>query len=119
LADYWQTTRVWRRSCLCTATAGAALRERYGSFEAVERTLREVQPHPHVVTLPGYRCVGEPIMITEFGGLSYKPGEDEPWFVYATVTSREQFLATYRELVEAILDSPVIAGFCYTQLTDT
>jgi len=99
---------------------GTALRERYGSVEAVERTLRgEVQPQQHAVTLPGYRRVGEPIMITEFGGLSYKPDEDELWFGYATVTSQEQFLATYRELVEAILDSPAIAGFCYTQLTDT
>jgi beta-galactosidase/beta-glucuronidase len=98
---------------------GQALRERYGSVEAVERTLREVQPQQHAVTLPGYRRAGEPIMITEFGGISLRPGEDEPWFGYATVTSREQFLAKYRELVEAILDSPAIAGFCYTQLTDT
>jgi len=101
------------------AFEGAALRERYGSVEAVERTLREVQPHHHAVTLPGYRRAGEPIMLTEFGGISLRPAEEEAWFGYATVTSREQFLAKYREIVEAVLDSPAIAGFCYTQLTDT
>jgi len=98
---------------------GATLRERYGSVEAVERTLREVQPHHHAVTLPSYRRAGEPIMITEFGGLSFHPGEGEEWFGYGTVTDRDAYLATYRELVDAILDSPAIAGFCYTQLTDT
>jgi len=98
---------------------GATLRERYGSAEAVERTLREVQPHHHAVTLPGYRRAGEPIMITEFGGISYRPGADVAWFGYATVTGRAEFLDKYRELVEALLDSPAIAGFCYTQLTDT
>ena len=36
-----------------------------------------------------------------------------------TGTSRDAYLAKYRELVEAILDSPALAGFCYTQLTDT
>jgi hypothetical protein len=35
------------------------------------------------------------------------------------VANPDAYLAKYRELVDAILDSPAIAGFCYTQLTDT
>src|SRR5436305_1719870 len=58
-------------------------------------------------------------MLTEFGGISYRPGTSEPWFGYGTVTDSNAFLSKYRELVDAILDSPAIAGFCYTQLTDT
>jgi hypothetical protein len=58
-------------------------------------------------------------MLTEFGGISYSPRPGQPWHGYGTVTSREAFLSKYRELVDAILDSPAIAGFCYTQLTDT
>jgi hypothetical protein len=98
---------------------GATLRERYGSLEAVERTLREVQPHYRSVTLPGHHRAGEPIMLTECGGISYRPQPDARWYGYGTVTDRDAFLAKYRELIEAILDSPAIAGFCYTQLTDT
>lgn len=98
---------------------GAVLRRRYGSAEAIERTLREEQPGHHALTLPPYRRAGAPVMITEFGGLSYRPDADTPWFGYGTVGSPDEFLAKYRELVEAILDSPAIAGFCYTQLTDT
>ena len=58
-------------------------------------------------------------MLSEFGGISYRPNPDAPWFGYGTVTDSDAFLSKYRELVDAILESPVIAGFCYTQLTDT
>ncbi len=98
---------------------GTILQERYGGTEAVERTMREVQPHYRTLTLPGSQRTHEPIMLTEFGGISYSPQPGEPWHGYGTVTSDEAFLAKYRELIDAVLDSPVIAGFCYTQLTDT
>ena len=101
------------------AFEGATLRERYGRTEAVERTLHEVQPHYRTLTLPGAQRTHEPIMLTEFGGISYSPQPGEPWHGYGTVASRDAFLAKYRELVDALLDSTVIAGFCYTQLTDT
>jgi hypothetical protein len=78
-----------------------------------------VQPLHHAVTLPDLRRADEPIMITEFGGISDRPEEQVEWFGYGTVASRAEFLSKYRELVDAILDSPVLAGFCYTQLTDT
>src|SRR5205085_6402776 len=67
----------------------------------------------------GYQHTHEPIMLTEFGGISYRPGTSEPWFGYGTVTDSDAFLSKYRELVDAILDSRAIAGFRYTQLTDT
>ena len=98
---------------------GQTLRDRYGSIEDVQRTLREVQPGNHSVLLPGYHHEGEPIMLTEFGGISDRPDASSAWFGYGTVEDRDAFLAKYKELVDAILDSPAIAGFCYTQLTDT
>ncbi len=98
---------------------GDNLRERYGTPEAVEATLRGVQPQHRAVLIPGYARAGEPVMITEYGGISYRPDEDAPWHGYGTVTDDASFLAKYRELTDAILDSPAVAGFCYTQLTDT
>ena len=58
-------------------------------------------------------------MITEYGGISFAPAEGERWFGYGTVTSAEEYEAKYEELTAALLDSQVVAGFCYTQLTDT
>ena len=62
---------------------------------------------------------GQPVVITEFGGLSFTPDEGQDWFGYSTVASAEELVAKLAELVDALVDSPMIAGFCYTQLTDT
>jgi beta-galactosidase/beta-glucuronidase len=98
---------------------GADLRQRYGSTEAIARTISEMPPGSHALVVAGHRWTQEPIMITEFGGLSLKPAEGKDWFGYGTVSTTGELLAKYQELVEALLASPVLAGFCYTQLTDT
>ena len=101
------------------ALDGETLRERYGTPQALERTLREVQPHYRTIALPAARHAGEPVMLTEFGGISHAPRAAERWHGYVTVGDDAAFLAKYAELLDAVLDSPSIAGFCYTQLTDT
>ncbi|MBB5234034.1 glycoside hydrolase family 2 protein [Deinococcus budaensis] len=101
------------------ALDGATLRERYGSEEALEHTLRAVQPARRNFYLAGHHRQGEPVMLTEFGGLSHAPGESERWWGYGTLPDTDALLSRYEELLSAVLDSPVIAGFCYTQLTDT
>ena len=101
------------------ALDGKTIRERYGSPEALERTLYQVQPHYRTIVLPDSHPKGEPVMLTECGGISYVPASGERWFGYGTVDSPEGFLAGYADLIDAILDCPTIAGFCYTQLTDT
>jgi hypothetical protein len=101
------------------ALDGATIRQRYGTAEAIERTLREIQPHYRTIVLPSYEREGQPIMLTEVGGISYAPSTGEQWFGYGTVRDQESFLAKYDDLIGAILDCATIAGFCYTQLTDT
>lgn len=98
---------------------GETLRERYASAEALERTLGSVQPARRNFFLAGHKRSGEPVMLTEFGGLSHAPGESERWWGYGTLPDTDALLARYEEVVTAVLDSPVISGFCYTQLTDT
>jgi beta-galactosidase/beta-glucuronidase len=98
---------------------GSTLREHYGSREAVQKTLQEAQPGGHTLMLPSYEYTKGPIMLTEVGGISLQPESDVTWHGYGTVADRDAFLSKYRELIDAILDSPVIAGLCYTQLTDT
>jgi len=101
------------------ALDGATIRERYGTPEAVEHTLRAVQPQFRSIALADVRRTGEPVMLTECGGIvEDREGDDRPWG-YARVTDREALRARYEELIGAILECPTIAGFCYTQLTDT
>ena len=101
------------------SSTGEVLRERYGSLEALERTLGQVQPNYRSLTLPGVARAGQPLMVTEFGGITYDPDDQDYWNGYGAVSSAEDLLARYEELVAALLASPVVAGFCYTQLTDT
>ncbi len=68
---------------------------------------------------PGMDASGKPIMLTEFGGVSFAPESDDEWFGYGTVRGEAEFVARLRALVQAIDRSDAIAGFCYTQLTDT
>lgn len=57
-------------------------------------------------------------MVSEFGGINFAPGREDSWRGYTAVSTAEELLERYRLLVDALLDSPAIAGFCYTQLTD-
>jgi beta-galactosidase/beta-glucuronidase len=98
---------------------GDTIRERYSTPEALERTLKSTQPARRNFFLAGHHYAGEPVMLTEFGGLSLAPADSERWWGYGTLPDAETLLARYEDLVTAVLDSPVIAGFCYTQFTDT
>ncbi len=100
------------------ALDGATLRERYGTPEAVERTIREIQPYYRAIALFEYHPKGQPVMLTECGGISYAPAMDALWFGYGTVPDANAFIAKYEELIGTIVDCPTISGFCYTQLTD-
>lgn len=101
------------------AIKGDIIRERYGSAEAMERTLNQVQPHYRNIVMPENIHKGEPVMLTEVGGFSQAPTGGEAWWGYETAKDSEAFLAKYTDLIQAILDCPTITGFCYTQLTDT
>jgi beta-galactosidase/beta-glucuronidase len=95
------------------------LRKRYGSAAGLTDTLNGVQPGYHSVLLPGMNSDGYPVMITEFGGISYDADEGPSWHGYAVARTPEELLDRYRGLVDALLDAPALSGFCYTQFTDT
>ncbi|MGH2410088.1 MAG: glycoside hydrolase family 2, partial [Chloroflexota bacterium] len=99
--------------------SGQTLTNRYASPEALATTLAHVKPGRRVLSLTGAVPEVTPFMLTEFGGISYRPEAGESWFGYGTVGDAPTYLAKYKELVEAVLACAPIAGFCYTQLTDT
>ncbi|GAA4009154.1 glycoside hydrolase family 2 TIM barrel-domain containing protein [Allokutzneria multivorans] len=101
------------------APSGDSLRERYSDPESIKRALGEGRPGGLRVLLDDRLNEGQPVMLTEFGGLSYVPAKGENWFGYSTVDSPEALLERLTDLVGALLASDRLAGFCYTQLTDT
>jgi len=101
------------------ARDGATLQTRYGSDEGLERALRGEYPIMKPLLADFTPTEGAPIMITEFGGISYAPESGVKWYGYGTVKSGDEYLARLRELVSAVVACPNVAGYCYTQLTDT
>ncbi len=97
---------------------GAGLRERYGDAAGVERSLREGRPYRRRVVLGDVPRRGRPIVLSEFGGLSFVPSPGERWFGYTTVRTADELVERFEDLVGALLDTTELAGFCYTQLTD-
>jgi beta-galactosidase/beta-glucuronidase len=98
---------------------GRVLQQRYGDWAAVEETVATVQPGYRAILVPGFARAVEPVVISEFGGLTLDAGAGETWLGYGVVPDAASLLKNYRELVDALLDSPALSGFCYTQLTDT
>ena len=74
------------------------------------------EPANRPIYVPGYAYKGEPILITEFGGIAFS-GDEEGWG-YSTVADANEFLERYEALISALLRSEPVQGFCYTQLTD-
>lgn len=101
------------------AHTGDLLRERYADRAAIARTFTEIRPHHNPLLAHGHSLGDEPVVISEFGGLSLRPEGDAAWFGYGQFEDTESFAAAYADLVSALLDSTALAGFCYTQLTDT
>ncbi|HYH12194.1 MAG TPA: glycoside hydrolase family 2, partial [Thermomicrobiales bacterium] len=99
-------------------TSGDTIRARYGAG-SLEESLRMGRPARRTLQLKPEANAGRPVMLTEYGGVSYAPAEGDRWFGYGTVTSADDYIAKVRELTEAIRSCPGISGYCYTQLTDT
>jgi len=64
---------------------------------------------------PGYSYGGQPLLVTEFGGIRVAGPGGWGWL---EVTDQDEFLHVYRGLVGGLMDSGPVQGFCYTQLTD-
>jgi len=99
-------------------SSGAVIRERYGEGR-LETTVESGRPARRTLQLDPEANIGRPVMVTEYGGISYAPAAGERWFGYGTVTSADEYIAKVRELTEALRSCPGISGYCYTQLTDT
>jgi len=59
-----------------------------------------------------------PVMLTEFGGVALAKDPKTTWG-YSRASSAKELGERYRALLEAVRSLDHLAGFCYTQFTDT
>jgi beta-galactosidase/beta-glucuronidase len=94
----------------------------YGSPETLSRRYATPEssvasrPANRPIYVPGHGYRGEPIIISEFGGIAFS--SDEGGWGYSTVADAEELLDHYEALITALLRNETVQGFCYTQLTD-
>lgn len=71
----------------------------------------------HYVMAEGFSYRGQPIIISEFGGIAFSNGESG-WGYGEKVKDEEDFLRRFDSITTAIKRLPYVCGFCYTQVTD-
>lgn len=117
--DGWEQTTSDIRTIHDYTTEGQAIRDRYGDADRLAVTLHQARPAHRTLQLDPDVNLDTPVMITEYGGISYAPKQGERWYGYGTVTSEDEYIAKVRELTDAIRACAGVSGYCYTQFTDT
>nr|WP_314622821.1 glycoside hydrolase family 2 TIM barrel-domain containing protein [uncultured Noviherbaspirillum sp.] len=79
------------------------------------------RPGGRILTLDGYPHRGQPIMLTEFGGIAcVRPQQNAgTTWGYSTASEAAEFADKYRKLLAVVNTTTMFSGFCYTQFTDT
>lgn len=100
------------------------LRQRYGAEIEPAELFDRRRPGGRVLTLDGFPHRGQPIMLTEFGGIAYQAAAKAEQDVkkiwgYSQASSEEEFARLYEALLETVIHTALFSGFCYTQFADT
>lgn len=99
-------------------TTGSELYTNYCDYDSVSQTVNGVGPQGRRTLLNRPWKDDRPVIVSEFGGIASAIDPSTGWG-YEIVSSEKQLEDKLCELFGALSDSPIIAGFCYTQLTDT
>jgi beta-galactosidase/beta-glucuronidase len=89
------------------------LAERYSTVEKAVGA----KPANRWIYVPGYPYDNEPIIVSEFGGISFKKSEWEGWG-YSGAQDDQDFLERLANVIHPLLRTSAVQGYCYTQLTD-
>jgi len=121
------TTRVvmdndgWEHTCgdLLTihdySSCAEVLKKHFESMDAI----LSMTPGGRSMFADGYGYRGQPILVTEYGGIKYAPRSQlaKSWG-YCEENDLAAYTKKYAELTKTIQQSALIQGYCYTQLTD-
>lgn len=96
------------------------IERRYAELDDIATVLERARPGGRLSTLFGHEHAGQPIVLTEFGGIAYtSPDRRDSVWGYRLVESPEALAQAYKDLLYAVRGLTLLAGFCYTQFADT
>ena len=67
---------------------------------------------------PGFVDEGQPVLLTEFGGVAFQKDARGKAWGYTTCQNEDDYVKELKRIYSAIAKSNCIRGICYTQLTD-
>lgn len=71
----------------------------------------------HMAFAENFRYKGQPVIISEFGGIAFDNGKCG-WGYGRKVCSEEEFLQRFEAVTMAVKNLPYVCGYCYTQVSD-
>ncbi|MET0534535.1 MAG: glycoside hydrolase family 2 TIM barrel-domain containing protein [Steroidobacter sp.] len=97
------------------------MRARYGPEVKPQEVVDRRWTGGRILTLDGYPHRGQPICLTEFGGISYHDPDryaGREWG-YQSAQNKEDFARVVLSVLEVAATTAMFSGFCYTQFADT
>jgi beta-galactosidase/beta-glucuronidase len=94
------------------------IERRYRTEEVETRLLRRERPGGRLLVLDENGHQDKPVMLTEFGGIAASMDKAATWG-YSRADAPGQLAERYAELLAAVNEITLFAGFCYTQFADT
>jgi beta-galactosidase/beta-glucuronidase len=98
------------------------LRMRYGPEVQPQELVDRRWTAGRILTLDGHPHRGQPICLTEFGGIAYadphNPEHQKEWG-YVKCDTIQEFTERCLNVIEVARTTALFSGFCYTQFADT
>ncbi|MEH7491814.1 glycoside hydrolase family 2 protein [Neobacillus niacini] len=96
-------------------SSGEAFFERYKDKDQITSNGIAYNQHKFCMA-EGYEYKGQPILISEFGGVAFMT--EEGWGYGEQVKTEGEFFERVEKIHRAVQETPYVCGYCYTQLTD-
>jgi beta-galactosidase/beta-glucuronidase len=100
----------------------AHMRTRYGPEVKPQEVVDRRWSGGRILTLDGYPHRGQPICLSEFGGIAYTSegaAESENGWGYTRASNAEEYERMACSVIEGARTTAMFSGFCYTQFADT
>jgi hypothetical protein len=98
------------------------LRARYGPEVKPQEVVDRRWAGGRILTLDGHPHKGQPICLSEFGGVAYiKPGDERynRGWGYSRYDDIDEYRRRTCALIDAARSTAMFSAFCYTQFADT
>ncbi len=115
--DGWEHTKSDIVTLHNYAQTGEELRLAYGDMARALRGGFSGETHSRAPFARGWEYGGQPVIVSEYGGVAYEKGTPEGWGYGTAARDGEELLSRLKELTQAIVDTEA-QGYCLTQFTD-